>query len=138
MSEIHGVNCYGDWVLSAPQSHKMLDKYMLPSKKLSFVEKKTGSYYAFRSPNNQVYLLNDEMFPEKMIGPNIKKMLSPSMLRSEDTFRINNAECTCILQYKQTFQGDYYIYRTKNGMRFIISGLDINTLPSCERARAII
>jgi len=82
-----------------------LDKYLLYSKNLSFVEKKTGTVYMFRCPNSKIYLIEESSFTEKMVGPSVPKNMLPAMLLSEDTFTIRNCDYRGLIQYKHKFYG---------------------------------
>jgi hypothetical protein len=110
----------------------MLDRYMLPNKNLTFVEKKTGTYYAFKSPENKNYLISEELFRDKFAGPSISSNFEPSSLQAEDIYSLNNKEFAGVLQYKKALFGEYYVMKT-NGFQFIISGLDIDCLSLDEK-----
>jgi hypothetical protein len=114
-------------------TERMLEKYLLPSKYLSFVEKKTGTYYAFKSPSRQNYYADDSLWAEKLSGPTIPKNFRPSMLLIDDTFTINNGEFSGLLQYKRQIHGEYYVMQTKNGLKFIFTCADIDVLPDDEK-----
>lgn len=122
--------------LTSPQMFRMLDRYMLPDKNLTFVEKKTGTYYAFKSPENKNYFISDELFHEKFVGPNITGHFEPSSLQPEDIYSLNNKDFSGVLQYKKTLFGEYYIMKT-NDFTFIISGLDVDRLSIDEKMRLI-
>jgi hypothetical protein len=124
---------HGEWTLSAPQTYRMLNKYSLPTKKLEFIEKKTGTYYVFKTPDNLIYVVDDALFGEKMCGNNIPTDLHASSMQPEDTFRIQNSEFHGLIQYKKAFHGDYYVMRTASNMKFILSGLDVDILPNGEK-----
>ena len=126
----------GDFVFSTIQTQRMLEKYLLPNKNISFVEKKNGVYYAFMTPDNKIYLLDENMFSDKFIGPSIRKDFKPEILERNDTFRIENKNFKCILQYKHKLEGDYYVIQTDN-TQFIISGLDVDTLSPVEKKRFV-
>jgi len=105
---------------------------MLPDKNITFVENKTGTYYAFKSPENKNYLISEEMFREKFSGPSISSNFEPSSLQEDEIFTLNNKEFSGVLQYKKAIFGEYYVMKT-NGFQFIISGLDIDCLSLDEK-----
>jgi hypothetical protein len=89
-----------------------LDKYLLGSKNLSFLDKKTGTIYMFRCTNGKLYFLDDDTFIQKMVGPSVPKNMVPSMLCHEDTFTIHNCEFRSILQFIRPFYGEYHIMKS--------------------------
>jgi len=102
-----------------------LDKYLLGSKDLSFVEKKTGTIYMFRCPNGKLYFVDDDTFTQKMVGPSVPKNMMPSMLCQEDIFTIHNCDFRSMLQFIRPFYGEYYVMKSGE-MTFIVNGIDMN------------
>jgi hypothetical protein len=93
-----------------PKMNRMLDKYLLPCKNLSFNDKKVGYYYVFRSPAGELYLIDDDLFREKLVGPSIQKNIRPDTLRPDDTFTVRNSEFYGLLQYKYRVRGRVLYY----------------------------
>jgi hypothetical protein len=114
----------------------MLDKYLLPNKNLKFIEKKTGTYYAFKSPENKNYLIDDESFGRQFTGPSISKEFCPQSLIENDIFTISNKDFSGVLQYKKKVVGEYYLMSTGN-TNVLISGLDVDCLSVDEMAKFI-
>jgi len=102
-----------------------LDKYLLSSKNLSFVEKKTGTIYMFRCPNSRLYFVDDDTFTQKMVGPLVPKNMVPSMLCQEDTFTIHNCDFRTILQFIRPFFGEYYVMKSGE-QTFIVRAEDVS------------
>jgi hypothetical protein len=102
-----------------------LDKYLLGSKDLSFVEKKTGTIYMFRCPNGRLYFVDDDTFTQKMVGPSVPKNIAPSMLCHEDIFTIHNCDFRSMLQFIRPFYGEYYVMKSGDNT-FIVNGIDMN------------
>jgi len=103
----------------------MFDKYLLSSKNLSLQGKKFGYYYVFRTPNNQLYVVDDESFQEKLCGPFIKKNIRPDSMRPEDTFTIQTNEFRGLLQYKYRVLGEYYIMNNEKNNKIFIRAADM-------------
>lgn len=103
------------------------NKYLLTSKNLSVQSKKFGYYYVFRTPNNQLYVIDDESFQEKLIGPLIQKNFRPENLRPEDTFTIQNYDFNGILQYKYRVLGEYYIMNNDKNNKIFIRATDFDS-----------
>lgn len=103
----------------------MFDKYLLSSKNLSLQGKKFGYYYVFRTPNNRLYVMDDESFQEKLCGPFIKKNIRPDSIRPEDTFTIQSNEFCGILQYKYRVLGEYYIMNNEKNNKIFIRAADM-------------
>ena len=103
----------------------MFDKYLLSSKNLSLQGKKFGYYYVFRTPNNQLYVVDDESFQEKLSGPFIKKNIRPDSIRPEDIFTIQNNEFSGLLQYKYRVLGEYYIMNNEKNNKIFIRAADM-------------
>ena len=108
------------------QIQRIIDKYLLPSKNLSLQGKKFGYYYVFRSPNNRLYVMDDESFQEKLTGPHIKKNVRPDSMRPEDTFTIQNNEFSGLLQYKYRVLGEYYIMNNEKNNKIFIRATDFD------------
>jgi hypothetical protein len=119
-----------NWV--TPQTVRMLDKYLLTSRDMSFVEKITGDYYAFKSPENKHYLISETSFKDKFVGPRISKTVEPESLIENDIFTIDNKEFSGVLQYKKKYHGDYYVMKTKD-ICVAISGMDMDCLSAEEK-----
>jgi len=106
--------------------NRLLDKYMLSSKSLSLAEKKQGYYYVFRTPNGQLYLIDDDSFRNKLIGPSIQKNIRPNMLIPDDTFNIKTTGFNGLLQYRYRVWGEYYVMNDEKNEQVIIRGNDID------------
>lgn len=102
------------------QTDRICDKYLLGSKNLSFVQKKTGTIYMFRCPNGKLYFLDDDTFTQKMVGPSVPKNIVPSMLLYEDTFTIHNCDFRNIVQFIRSIHGEYYIMKS-GAVTFIVN-----------------
>lgn len=89
-----------------------LNKYLLSSKNLSFVEMKTGTIYMFRCPNGRLYFVDDDTFTQKMVGPSVPRDIVPSMLCHEDIFTVHNCDFRSILQFIRPFYGKYYVMKS--------------------------
>jgi len=108
---------------------RLMDKYLLPSKNLSLVDKKLGHYYVFRTPHGQLYVIDDESFTHKLTGPSVQKNIRPDMLIPDDTFTIKNAEFSGLLQYKYRVRGEYYVVKDQDkNDQIIIRGVDMDGL----------
>lgn len=107
------------------QIQRIIDKYLLSSKNLSLHGKKFGYYYVFRTPNNQLYVIDYDSFQEKLKGPHIKN-IRPDSLRPEDTFTIQNNEFSGIIQYKYRVLGEYYIMNNDNN-KILIRATDLES-----------
>jgi hypothetical protein len=107
--------------------NRLVEKYLLPSKSLSLAEKKHGYYYVFRTTNGQLYLIDDESFRNKLVGPSIQKNIRPEMLIPDDTFNIKNSQFNGLLQYRYRVWGEYCIMNDEKNDRVIIRGNDIET-----------
>jgi hypothetical protein len=111
---------------------RMLDKYLLSNKSPTFVEKKAGTYFMFKSPENKNYIITEDLFCKSFKGRGISKYFEPRDLIEDDIFTIENKDVSGIIQYKRKLSGDYYIMKT-NGVDFAISGADIDSLPIEEK-----
>jgi hypothetical protein len=106
---------------------RLMDKYLLLSKDLSLVDKKLGNYYVFRTPHGQLYVIDDDSFTNKLIGPSIQKNIRPNMLIPEDTFTVKSTQFSGLLQYKYRVRGEYYIVKDQHkNDQIIIRGADMN------------
>jgi hypothetical protein len=115
----------------------MLDKYQFPNKNITFIEKKTGAYCVFRTPENKIYLITNETFHEKFIGPRIPANFDLNNLIVDDIFTIDNKDFSGILQYKKRLYGEYYVMET-NGQTIYIIGADIDSLDNDEQKRLLV
>uniref|UniRef100_A0A6C0B314 Uncharacterized protein n=1 Tax=viral metagenome TaxID=1070528 RepID=A0A6C0B314_9ZZZZ len=101
-----------------------LNKYLLSSKNLSFVEKKMGTIYMFRCPSSRLYFVDDDTFTQKMVGPTVPKNMVPSMLCQEDIFTVHNCDFRSILQFIRPFYGEYYIMKSGD-LTIIVRAVDV-------------
>jgi hypothetical protein len=106
--------------------NRLVEKYFLPNKSLSFAEKKHGYYYVFRTTNGQLYLIDDMSFRNKLIGPSIQKNIRPDMLIPDDTFNIKTTHFNGLLQYRYRVWGEYYIMNDEKNDQVIIRGNDMD------------
>ena len=121
-----------NWV--TPQIVRMLYKYLLTNRDVVFVEKITGDYYAFKSPENKHYLISETSFKDKFVGPRISKTFEPESLIENDIFTIDNKEFSGVLQYKKKYHGDYYVMKTKD-VCVLISGMDVDCLTADDKQK---
>jgi hypothetical protein len=115
---------------------RITDKYLLPNNNLIFIEKKHGVYYLFKSPEKKNFILNEDKFNEKFKGPRIPADFNPNDLMEDDIFTIENKDFCGVMQYKRRMCGDYYVMKT-NGVEFVVSGIDMDSLNEDEKNRLI-
>jgi hypothetical protein len=115
---------------------RITDKYLLPNKNLIFIEKKHGVYYLFKSPEKKNFIVNEDNFNENFKGPRISANFNPNDLIEDDIFTIENKDFCGVMQYKRKMCGDYYVMKT-NGVEFVVSGIDVDSLNEDEKNRLI-
>ena len=123
-------NCFGNFVLAESNTQRILKKYYTPTGRFKFTEKLSGDYLAFKTPDNKLYLLDEQRYNEKFI---VKNRVRPSIneMEVDDIFTVSNADYSGLLQYKTKLTGEYYLL-IDGSKSLILSGIDLAILTKLE------
>jgi hypothetical protein len=124
----------GDFVLSESILQRILKKYYIHEGELRFQEKCTGEYFAFKTPENKLYLVGEHHRSTRFVTNNSKNVDLKSIEKDDTTF-IKTADYSGVIQFKNKLSGDYYVFENGIGKTLVLSGADIDILDSDGKAK---
>lgn len=128
------IRSHGNFVLSETMLQRILKKYYMPDGAFRFKEKILGDYFAFRTPENKLYLIGDSQIDTKFM-PNNSKNANIRGLLTDDTMYVNTKDYSGVIQFKQKLSGYYYVFEYDNGKTVALSGVDIDILDTDGMAK---